>query len=478
MSTALELAPRPLAGLPPSVVLEFERLVGEVEELIEGSRTESTRERYARQWARFELWCSVRDIKLALPVPVELVQVYLAHWVSCDPIPAWSTIGQARAAIAWVHESNGVVAPDSPKLRSQLKGLRRKLGVAPRRQAAPLRLTHLRAILAEYTRPSRAGLRDALVIALRLRGWTYGEIVGLTTNRLVEVSPLKVTIAMPDGSERIYEGAEDPIVARLNAWLPVRGGFPGPVVVRVSPLDVIEYRGIARQTIPHIVERWSAIAGVEASRSQECSLIGAALAPRPADVRDIATLFLLWTCALRSDELVRLRLRDLRFNEDGLAIYIRFSKTDQEGKGETRVIPRGTGGEIDIVESIRRWVVMLRQAGAPENCPVFVAVDRHDNLILSVVDVENGEEVTVPPCATRAVTDVIRRALTRSLPDLSVELYSSHSGKRGIATELAHSGADVREIMSVTGHKRPETALRYIDEVDRWKTSALRKLSL
>lgn len=478
MTTALELTPNPPIGLPPSVLLELERLVVEVEELIEASRAQSTRDRYARQWARFELWCTGHSIQVTLPVPVELVQLYLADWAHRDPSPAWSTIAQARAAIAWVHESNGLTAPDSPKLQGQLKGMRRKLGVAPRRQAAPLRLNHLRAIVAAYSRPSRAGLRDALVISLRIRGWTYGEIVSLTTDRLVEVSGTSATITMTDGEVRRFDGADDSVVGALNAWLPVRGGFPGPVAVRVDPLDAIAFRPIPRQTVAHIVERWESIAGATACADQEEALLAAVLAPRAANVRDLAALFLLWACGLRSDELVRLRLRDLRFDDQGLTVSIRWSKTDQEGRGETRVIPRGNDGDIDIVGLIHRWTVMLRNAGAPESCPVFVAIDRHDSLILSVVDPESGEEITVPPCAPRAITDVVRRALGRSIPELPSEQFSSHSGKRGIATELAHSGADVREIMSVTGHKKPETALRYIDEVERWSSSALKKLRL
>ena len=109
---------------------------------------------------------------------------------------------------------------------------------------------------------------------------------------------------------------------------------------------------------------------------------------------------------------------------------------------------------------------------------MFVGIDRHDNLTLTVIDPSTGNETVAPPCATTSVTDTVRRALLRAIPDIAVSTFSSHSGKRGIATELAHAGADVREIMNVTGHKHATTAMRYIEEVDRWTSSALRRLQL
>jgi len=202
------------------------------------------------------------------------------------------------------------------------------------------------------------------------------------------------------------------------------------------------------------------------------------LQPRPADIRDIALLFLLWAGALRSDELVRIRLRDLVFDDQGLTIHIRTSKTDQHGKGATKVIPRTPDSGIDIVHLIHQWVTLMRSAGAVDATPVYIAIDRHDTLILTAHDPTTGVETPAPPCTTTSVTDIVRRALQRAIPDITATSYTSHSGKRGIATELAHAGADVREIMNVTGHTHAETAMRYIEEVDRWNTTALRRLQL
>lgn len=56
--------------------------------------------------------------------------------------------------------------------------------------------------------------------------------------------------------------------------------------------------------------------------------------------------------------------------------------------------------------------------------------------------------------------------------------FSSHSAKRGIATELAHHDADVRQIMSVTGHKSANVALGYVEEAERFEQSPLRLLGL
>ena len=54
--------------------------------------------------------------------------------------------------------------------------------------------------------------------------------------------------------------------------------------------------------------------------------------------------------------------------------------------------------------------------------------------------------------------------------------YSGHSLRSGFATSAAESGADERNIMSMTGHKTPEMVRRYIKEANLFKNNALNKI--
>ncbi len=58
-----------------------------------------------------------------------------------------------------------------------------------------------------------------------------------------------------------------------------------------------------------------------------------------ADVRDAALLLIGWKAALRSDDLARLQMDDLRVTDEGLALHLRRSKTDQASDGSPSASP-------------------------------------------------------------------------------------------------------------------------------------------
>ena len=92
---------------------------------------------------------------------------------------------------------------------------------------------------------------------------------------------------------------------------------------------------------------------------------------------------------------------------------------------------------------------------------------------------EDGAERPVSPCTPTTVTAMLRTNLEGAeVAGIDLSTFSSHSGKRGVATELAHSGADIRAIAQVTGHKSLEIARRYVEEVEEWDNNVLRGLGL
>ena len=93
---------------------------------------------------------------------------------------------------------------------------------------------------------------------------------------------------------------------------------------------------------------------------------------------------------------------------------------------------------------------------------------------------QDDTERIVSPVRPQTMTNVIRDALRVAgyLDGVDVNAFSSHSAKRGIATELAQHDADVRQIMSVTDHKSANVALGYVKEPERFSQSPLRLLDL
>ncbi len=57
-----------------------------------------------------------------------------------------------------------------------------------------------------------------------------------------------------------------------------------------------------------------------------------------------------------------------------------------------------------------------------------------------------------------------------------VDGASSHSGRRGFITKLAHSGVSAKVIMELAGHKHLTTTQRYIDVNDEMKRAAVEVL--
>ena len=54
---------------------------------------------------------------------------------------------------------------------------------------------------------------------------------------------------------------------------------------------------------------------------------------------------------------------------------------------------------------------------------------------------------------------------------------SSHSGRRGFITKLAHSGVSAKIIMELAGHKHLSTTQKYIEVNDEMKRAAVEILN-
>lgn len=162
-------------------------------------------------------------------------------------------------------------------------------------------------------------------------------------------------------------------------------------------------------------------------------------------LRDRALLLVGFAGAFRRSELVGLDWEDCEFVEQGVAIRLRRTKTDQEGEGRRVGIPFRPRRASCPVRALAAW----RDCGGWEAGPVFRPVNRHGDVMDSRL-------------SDRAVARIVQRSLVRA--GIDAEGYAGHSLRAGFATSAARGGASERAIMNQTGHKSVTTLRQYIRE--------------
>lgn len=147
---------------------------GEVERaLSDGTRArmldgfaEKTRDAYRWQWGKFEAFCGERG-RVPLPASPETLAEYVA---SLDGYSA-STIQQAIATIRSAHKTAGYRdQPDTAHARLVLRSISREHAEAghSKRQAPPVTVEALRAMVGTCDPATLLGLRDRVVLVLGL----------------------------------------------------------------------------------------------------------------------------------------------------------------------------------------------------------------------------------------------------------------------------------------------------------------------
>ncbi len=162
--------------------------------------------------------------------------------------------------------------------------------------------------------------------------------------------------------------------------------------------------------------------------------------------RDRALLLFGFASAMRRSELVALELEDVAKTEHWLTVTLRRSKTDQEGKGHQREIPRGRNPETCPIRALDAW---LKAAGISEG-RLFRSVTRHGRV---------GESLS-----TNALAGVVKAYARRA--GFDPERFAGHSLRAGFVTSAAEKGRTSERIMNHTGHKSAEMVSRYTRRAD------------
>ena len=160
-----------------------------------------------------------------------------------------------------------------------------------------------------------------------------------------------------------------------------------------------------------------------------------------AALRDRAVIALGMALAARRSELVALDVADLAWEEKGLRVTIRRSKTDQDGAGATVAVPEGR--RLTPLAHLRAWL----DAAAITEGPVFRPLWK-------------GGRVRPARLSDHAVARIVQaRALAAGLDPAR---YAGHSLRAGFVTAAARNGADVWKIQQVSRHKSMQVLAGYV----------------
>jgi site-specific recombinase XerD len=167
--------------------------------------------------------------------------------------------------------------------------------------------------------------------------------------------------------------------------------------------------------------------------------------------RNRALLLLGFAGAFRRSELIGLDVADILESADGLRVTIHRSKTDQEGRGATIAIPRGT--IACPIMALNEWLRGARIASGP----IFRPINRHGR-----VQPRRLSEQTV---ATIVKNGVARLGLDPSR-------FSGHSLRAGFVTSAAARGASLFKLMDVTRHRKVESLRGYVRDAELFEDHA------
>ncbi|HEY3378891.1 MAG TPA: site-specific integrase, partial [Armatimonadota bacterium] len=183
--------------------------------------------------------------------------------------------------------------------------------------------------------------------------------------------------------------------------------------------------------------------GSEALLTEDIKAMVRALPENVLGTRDRALILLGFAGAFRRSELTAMNMADLDLRQDGLAVTLRFSKTDQMGQGRLVGIPYGAHEETCPVKATLDWLAAAQITGGA----VFRGLNRAGHLISDRL-------------SGRAVATIIKRAADAA--GLDSTRYSPHGLRSGHCTSAARAGVDERVLMQQTGHRSSAMLRRYV----------------
>jgi len=153
-----------------------------------------------------------------------------------------------------------------------------------------------------------------------------------------------------------------------------------------------------------------------------------------AGIRDRALIVLGFATSFRRSELAGLQLSDIVFKPGGLAVLLRYSKRDQEGKGRMLGVWPGRRASTDPVRCLRAWLELRGKWPGPLFCRV-----------------QTGGVVQRKGISGEAVNEAVKRAIANA--GIDPDTYGAHSLRSGAITAAADLGRSDLELKGLSGHR-------------------------
>jgi integrase len=159
--------------------------------------------------------------------------------------------------------------------------------------------------------------------------------------------------------------------------------------------------------------------------------------------RDRAIVVLGYATSFRRSELAGLRLSDVTVAGRGLAVLLRHSKRDQEGRGRVLGVWAGRRACTDPVRVLNGWLAFRGDWEGPLFCRV-----------------QTGDVVQRRPISGEALAESVKRAIAAAGIDPGP--YGTHSLRAGSITASAELGRSDQELMVLSGHASTRVLKGYV----------------
>lgn len=230
-------------------------------------------------------------------------------------------------------------------------------------------------------------------------------------------------------------------ISVIDAWTRTKNGEAHPMPVRSHPRVKRFMKQHAMATKERTPRKAPALL-----RPDLVAVLGELVALRPQrgtsghDLvwlaqRDHALLLVGWSGMLRTDSIARLRVSDVRDVDDGLELFLRASKTDQTGKGDTKHLYPASVEELCARAQWLRWCELRGEVDG--EAPAFPG--------------RNGARL-----APTAVADIVRRRCAAAKVRAS-----GHSLRAGAATWAKMCGKSESDIQAHGGWATADSMAEY-----------------
>lgn len=255
-----------------------EPLSEEAQDFGRASLSANTIRAYRADWSGFQDWCAGRGLR-SLPATPGTVANYASSLAGAGrKVP---TIARKMAAIRYYHRAAGQDNPvDHGGVAAILKGIRRRVGTAPKQKAAAT-VDIIHRLLAHIPADTLQGVRDRAIILLGFAGaFRRSELVGIgledltfTEQGLDVFLPRSKTDQEGNGATvAILNGKALRPADAVREWIEAAGITSGKLFRQVGRAGIVQEEELSAQSVGLVIKRLAAAAKLDVASLSAHSL--------------------------------------------------------------------------------------------------------------------------------------------------------------------------------------------------------------